>query len=64
MLKPDRPFEEIKADMQKCINNGDFEDAHIKADVLLCEIASCSHLISAERWELVTMWDKVKKWYA
>jgi hypothetical protein len=56
-MRTDRPFEEIKADMQSCIDCSDYEDAHIRGDVLLCEIALCSHLVTQERWELVQMWN-------
>lgn len=51
--------DEIKIEMQKCIDNWDTEGAHVDADELLCLL-----LIDLGHQEIVDMYQKVKKWYA
>jgi len=62
-MTPDRTFDEIKADLDRC-SSGDVELDHMKADNILREIALCSHLVTSERFELVKIYDSVIKWYA
>jgi len=50
---------QIKNEMRKEIDNGDFESAHIHADNLLCEALE----IYGEQ-ELTELFYKVSKWYA
>ena len=45
--------------MKECVNNSDFELAHLDADNILCDV-----LTQLGYKELVDLYEKVNKWYA
>ena len=57
-------FEKCQADLIACTQNPSQEDAHMVADAVLCRIAENTTLTKEEREELVSIWDKVHKWYS
>lgn len=54
-----RTVEEIKKEMQECVNNIDLEAAHYDADELLCEL-----LNQLGYSDIVDLYNLVGKWYA
>jgi hypothetical protein len=58
----DNCLNRILVDMKEQAVNGDPEEAHIKADELLCEAILVYG--GDKNLEIVKQWRKVKKWYA
>ena len=52
-------IKEAVEQMKECVNNGDFEVAHLDADNILCDV-----LTQLGYKELVDLYEKVHKWYA
>lgn len=53
------PVKDILDDLNELSKDDDWEKAHIKADVLLCEL-----LLYLGHEEVVDAWERVGKWYA
>ena len=59
-----KTYEQLKNELQECIDSTDTEGAHGDADDILVAIALHTKLTKAQRIELVDMYEAVNKWYA
>jgi len=57
-------YEDLKKELAKCANGNDPEADHVRADEILTAVALHTGLSKHQRKVLVSIYDKVCKWYA